>query len=251
MLRRDMIVVVREGLVGMGAFVGYNALVAFLLLTIRACLRLSGELFRKMLHAACVMSVFVLLYAFDTWYMAMFVALAFAAVVYRVIAVAERHTKIMEILQARRNGEVKSSLLIVFVMLATLIAVFWGLLGEQWKYVIVVSVMAWGFGDAAAALVGKAWGRRRIQHLWVEGTKTVEGTFAMYAVSSVAILATLMTYTSLPWYLCLAAAALIAPVSAVVELVSHRGIDTITVPYATAASTLALITLLSFAGVAG
>jgi phytol kinase len=116
---------------------------------------------------------------------------------------------------------------------------------------VVVSVMAWGFGDAAAALVGKAWGRRRIQHRWVDGAKTMEGTGAMYAVSSVAILGSLMAYTALPWYWCLVAAVLIAPICAVVELISHRGIDTITVPYATAASTFVLLNLLSVTGVVG
>ena len=34
-----------------------------------------------------------------------------------------------------------------------------GWLGEQWKYIIAASIMAWGFGDSMAALIGKAYGK--------------------------------------------------------------------------------------------
>ncbi|HWI62314.1 MAG TPA: phosphatidate cytidylyltransferase [Symbiobacteriaceae bacterium] len=239
----------REGLIGLGTFGGYYLLAALSLLIIRALLKFSGELFRKLLHFVCFMSVFVLLYAFDTWYIAMTVGLLFGLVVYPAIALLERYPKLMGILEPRHNGEIKSSIVIVFFMLASLIAVFWGWLGEPWKYIILVAVMAWGFGDAAAALVGKSWGRRQIRHRWVDGAKTAEGTIAMFAVSALAMLLTLVACTQIPWYLCLGVAVLAAPVSAVVELVSHRGIDTITVPYATAAAVFALLNVLPVTGV--
>ena len=35
--------------------------------------------------------------------------------------------------------------------------------------------MAWGFKHAAAALVGKFFGKRTIIHRWVEGVKTQRG----------------------------------------------------------------------------
>lgn len=239
----------REALAGFGIFIGYFAIFASLLLIVRAFFKPPRELFRKMLHLVCFMSVFVLLYAFDTWYLAMSAALAFALLVYPVIVFAERFPPIMDILVQRRGGEIRSSVVIVFTMMAVLIAVFWGLLGEQWKYIIIVSVMAWGFGDAAAALVGKAWGRHPIRHRWVDGAKTREGTIAMYAISAATILLNLLAYAPVPWYLCLVAALLVAPVCAVVELISHRGIDTITVPMATAIPVFALMLLFSFMGV--
>ena len=155
----------------------------------------------------------------------------------------------MEMLVQRKNGEIKSSLIIVFFMMAMLIAIFWGLMGEQWKYIIIVSVMTWGFGDAAAALVGKAYGRNPIKHPWIDGTKTREGTIAMCSVSATAILLCLMIYTSLPWYLCVVGAILVAPISAVIELISHHGLDTITVPFATAIPMFSLMILFSYIGV--
>lgn len=239
----------REALAGFGIFIGYFVILGSLLLIVRALFKPPRELFRKMLHLVCCTSVFVLLYAFDTWYLAMSAALAFALLVYPVIVFAERFPPIMDILVQRRGGEIRSSLMIVFTMMAGLIVVFWGALGEQWKYIIIVAVMAWGFGDAAAALVGKAWGRHPIRHRWVEGAKTREGTIAMYAISAATILLSLLAYAPVPWYLCLVAALLVAPICAVVELISHRGIDTITVPVATAIPVLALMLLFSFMGV--
>ena len=238
-----------EFMSGFGLFIGYYIIAVLLLLIIRAYLKPPKELFRKLLHMTCVSSVLVLLYAFDTWYLAMYTVIVFALVLYPVIAYTERFPKVMEILIQRKKGEIKLSLLIVFFMMAVLIAIFWGLMGEQWKFIIIVSVMAWGFGDAAAALVGKAFGRHPINHRWVEGTKTREGTNAMYFVSAIAILICLMIYTSMPWYLCLSGAFLVAPICAIVELVSRNGMDTITVPLATAFPIFSLMILFSLMGV--
>jgi dolichol kinase len=238
-----------EILAGFGMFVGYYVIAASLLLTIKACLKPPKELFRKLLHIACVMSVLVLLYAFDTWYLAMLASIAFALLVYPVIAFAERFPKMMEMLIERKSGEIRSSLMIVFFMMAVLIAVFWGGFGEQWKYIVIISIMAWGFGDAAAALVGKAFGRNPINHRLVEGTKTREGTIAMCLVSAAVIFVSLIIYTSLPWYLCLAGALLVAPICALAELISRHGLDTITVPFAAAIPIFSLILLFTFLGV--
>lgn len=237
-----------EFLAGFGLFIGYYVIAASLLLIIRTFFQPQKELFRKMLHVACIMSVLMLTYAFDTWYLAMLTVIIFATALYPIISYIERFPKVMEMLIQRKKGEIKSSLIIVFFMIAMLIAIFWGWLGEEWKYIIIVSVMAWGFGDAAAALVGKAFGRNPIRHRLVEGTKTREGAIAMYSVSAIAILLCLMIYTSLPWYLCLSSALTVAPICAVVELISHHGLDTITVPFATAIPIFSLMILFSFMG---
>jgi phytol kinase len=236
----------REFLTGFGLFVGYYVIAASLLLIIRAFLKPPKELFRKLLHLVCVMSSLVLLYTFDTWYLAMFVAIVFAIVLYPVITFIERFPRVMEIFIQRKSGEIRSSLIIVFFMMAMLIAIFWGWMGDEWKYIIIISVMAWGFGDAAAALVGKVFGRNPISHRLVEGTKTREGTIAMCFMSAITIIICLMAYTSLPWYLCLIGALFVSPICAVVELISQHGLDTITVPIATAIPMYFLMILFSW-----
>jgi phytol kinase len=121
-------------------------------------------------------------------------------------------------------------------------------LGADWRYIVAVAVMAWGFGDAAAALVGKAFGRRRILHAAIEGAKTYEGTAAMIVTAALALFLTLLFFAGYPWHLSLLIAVLVAPVCGAVELFSRRGADTITVPLSTAVLVLPLIQLFSFLG---
>lgn len=238
-----------EFLIGFGMFAGYYLIMISLLLTVKMSLKPPKELFRKMLHLTCTISILVLLYVFDTWYLAFFAVLLFAIALYPLMTYAERFPRVMEILIQRRDGEIKSSLIIVFYMMAVLIGIFWGWLGEEWKYIIVVSIMAWGFGDAAAALIGKAFGHNPIKRAPVNGSKTWEGTTAMYSVSAAVIFVSLLIKTSYPWYLCLAGGLLVAPVCALVELISRNGIDTITVPFAAAISLSTLRILFTFMGV--
>jgi len=103
-------------------------------------------------------------------------------------------------------------------------------------------------GDAAAALVGKSIGRRRIEHRFVEGKKTVEGTCAMLAFSFLGVFAAMAAGSSQPWYCCLAIAAVVAPICAIVELFSMRGMDTVTVPLSAAASTYGAVALVMALG---
>jgi dolichol kinase len=147
-----------------------------------------------------------------------------------------------------RGGELRKSLIQVQLSFAILIAVFWGLLGYRGLPVIAVAVMGWGFGDAAAALVGKAFGRHRVLHRLVESAKTYEGTIAMVVVAGLALFLTLMFYAGRPWYVSLIIAAIVAPVCGIIELFSRRGTDTLTVPVSTAFMVLPLMHLFSTLG---
>ena len=102
------------------------------------------------------------------------------------------------------------------------------------KYLVIASVFAWGFGDAAAALVGKRFGQYYIEGKLVEGKKSLEGTFAMFVVSFISVFIILIAYSSLNWYSYLLIAIITAAVSAVVELYTKGGMDTLTCPLAAA-----------------
>jgi len=236
-------------LIGLGLYFAYFVAAALLALLFKRYIKVPTELFRKMLHLVITLSILPLLKLFSAWYMAVLAAFLLVVIIYPVLTRVEKTTFYKGFAPERSDGEFKSSLIIVQLSFALLITVFWGLLGVNYHYIAVVAVMAWGFGDAAAALVGKAIGRRRIRHERIEGTKTIEGTHAMLIVAGLAIFFTLLMYAGQPWYVSLAVAAFVAPVSAVVELFSSRGTDTITVPLATAFSILSLVSLISFLGV--
>jgi phytol kinase len=239
----------RNDIVGFGLLIGYLIVAGLLpLLLVRKYLKLPFEVTRKMLHLMITLSIFPLVHLFSSWYAAVLATVALVLLIYPVLALAERARWYKRIAVEREGGEFKRSLVIHQLSMATLLSVFWGVLGLDWQYVAVVAVMAWGFGDAAAALVGKAFGRRRIRHPRIEGAKTVEGTLSMAVVAGVAIFVTLLTYAGRPWTVSLAVALLVAPICSAVELFTPRGLDTITVPLSAAFAILPLMALFTSLG---
>lgn len=236
-------------LLGMGLYFGSLIATGLPAILLKYFFNVPFEVVRKLYHIAITLTIFPLVMAFENWYMAVLTALLFALIVYPLLALAEKTAFYRRIAVERQGGEFKTSLLIVQLSMALMLFLFWGLLGAEWKYVAVVAVLAWGLGDAAAALVGKRFGRRRIRHARIQGAKTVEGTQAMYVTAGLAIFFTFLFYAGHPWHVSLTAALLVAPVCAVVELFSNRGLDTITVPISAGLAVLILMTFLSLLGV--
>ena len=214
---------------------------------LKAWSKLPSEVIRKMQHVAYSLSVFILLRLFSTWYMAVAAAFLLVLMAYPALYLLEKTSfyKRLFVDRTERGGELRKQLLYVQLSFAILILLFWGILGAKWQYMVVVAVMAWGFGDAAAALVGKFLGKRTIIHACVEGAKTYEGTIAMMLAAFVAVFLTLLFLSGLSWYISLIIALVVAPICAVVELFSKRGTDTLTIPLATAAVVFPLVIFLS------
>ena len=124
-------------------------------------------------------------------------------------------------------------------MFFVLICVCWGWLGQ--KYLVIASVIAWGFGDAAAALVGKRFGKNYIQGRMVEGRKSLEGTLAMFVAAFFSVLAVLAINVSMSWSGYLLIACITAAVSAFVELFTKNGMDTLTCPFSAAFTMILLL----------
>jgi dolichol kinase len=217
---------------------------------LKAWSKLPSEVIRKMQHVAYSLSVFILLRLFSTWYMAVAAAFVLVLLAYPALYFLEKTSVYKRLFVDRtdRGGELRKQLLYVQLSFAILILLFWGILGAKWQYMVAVAVMAWGFGDAAAALVGKFLGKRTIIHAWVEGAKTHEGSMAMMLAAFVAVFLTLLFLSELSWYISLLVALVVAPISAVVELFSKRGTDTLTIPLATAAVAFPLVVLFAYLG---
>lgn len=233
---------------GFGLLLAYFVVFGAPALALKAYGRLPRELVRKAYHLLFVLSIIPMLMVFSTWYAAVLAALLFALILYMALALLEPTAFFRHIAIERDPGEFKRSLVLAELAIALLIFFFWGLLGADAKFIVLVAIMAWGFGDAAAALVGRSFGRKQISHPRIEGTKTVEGTLAMLVVAGVAIFLT-MLIVGQPALVSLTVALLVAPVGAVVELFSRRGFDTLTVPLSVGFSVLALMAFFSFAGV--
>ena len=224
-----------------GILLGYFAICASGALIVRRLIRVPEEVFRKILHFILLGSLLVFIYAFKSWWMAAGAALVFMVTVYPLLALAEAIPGYSDLLTERKKGEVKSSLLVVFLMFSILISLCWGWLGDI--YLVIASVLAWGLGDAAAALVGKRFGKRFITGKMVEGRKSLEGSLAMFLVSFVSVLLVLIARGSIKWHGYIPIAGLTAGVCALVELYTKGGMDTLTCPLAAAAVLIPLVRL--------
>ena len=238
----------QNDLLAIGLYFGCIVAVGLPAILARVVFKIPFELLRKMYHMVITLSIFPLVTFFNHWYMAVLAAFLLVVIAYPLLARVENAALYRRIAVERKTGEFKNSLIVVQASMVLLIFVFWGLLGPEWKYVAVVAVMAWGFGDAAAALIGKNFGRRRISHPRIEGTKTMEGTQAMFVTAGLAVFLTLLMYAGQSWPVSLAAALLVAPVCAVVELFSQKGMDTLTVPITAGLAVLSVMSLFSYLG---
>lgn len=231
-----------EFLSGTGYLLIYFIVLASLAVVLRLLTRVPDEVFRKLLHGILLGSLLVWVLAFKTWWISVLSVVVFETAVYPILMVAERIKGYSRLLTERKSGELKRSLLIVFTMFAVVLSVCWGWLGD--KLLVLASVYAWGFGDAAAALVGKRFGKHPLEGKHIEGRKSVEGTVAMFLVSLVSVFVILLLRGGLNWLPVLLVAVVTAGVSATVELFSMRGNDTIFCPLAAMAVMLPLLHLL-------
>ncbi len=238
-------------LMGAGILLVYYLLFTALLPTLlKVKLGVPTELVRKIQHVVYSLSIFLLLELFSSWYIAIAAAFLLVIVAYPLLMMLERTAwyKRTFVDRTSKGGELRKQLVYVQLSFALLIAIFWGLFGIDWRYVIAVAIMAWGFGDAAAALIGKAFGRRRIFHYLIDVGKTFEGTLAMAIFAALAIFFTLFIYGGQSWYVSLLIALVVAPLCGIIELFSRRGIDTLTVPLSAAFSIMPLIYLFYILG---
>jgi len=234
-----------------GILLVYYLIFCFILPTLfKAWGKLPNELVRKFQHISYSLSIFLLLDLFSTWYAAIVGASILVVVAYPALMLMEKTPFYKKYLVDRtsKGGEMRKQMMYIYATFAILIFIYWGVLGTRWYYIAAVAVMAWGFGDAAAALVGKALGRRRIFHRLIERTKTIEGTTAMITAAALALFFTMLCYAGKPWYTSLVVSVVVAPVVGTVELFSRKGTDTFTVPLAAAFIIMPLIYFISILG---
>lgn len=228
----------------LGKYFGYIAVLAVILIILRSTTKIPDYIFRKLLHVVAFTSILPLVFWTDKWWIAVLVEITFLIVIIIALHCAEGFPFYKTLLVEKGKHEVITSFVLLFGLMTILMAVFWGFFGDGHKYIAVASIMAWGPGDAAAAIVGKNWGRHKLTGKWIEGTKSVEGTVAMGIASFLCTLGVLVTISGIGWAASVALSLIIAPIAAWVELNTRHGLDTITVPIA--ASLILLAYMLIF-----
>ncbi len=222
--------VFQELLHGFGILSLYFIIAASTVLLCRFLIKIPNEIFRKTLHFVLLGSVFVFVYGFKTWWISALAAIIFEIIVFPILMVVEHIKNFSEFTTERKKGELKSSLLLVFTMFAFVISVCWGLFDD--KILVIASILAWGIGDAFAALVGKRFGKHKIKDRFTDGKKSYEGTLAMFISSFVTVTIVMTLHGGLKTAGYIIIPFVTAAISAIAELYSKNGLDTVICPVA-------------------
>ena len=204
--------------------------------------RVPKALFRKLLHSVAFLLVPLLLHFSGQSWKATVLALGlFALLIYPILMLLEKWKGYRTLFVEKEPGEVKKSLVLLCVADMVIVAISGGIFGKP--YVAATAILMWGFGDAAAALVGGRFGRHKVGLLLADHRKTWEGTTAMFVTGFLVGTFALAVLYGIPLGMAVLFATVTAAVGAYVELISHKGLDTITVA---GANMVILLILLSF-----
>ncbi len=219
----------------------YFVIVVILAFSGRVFITIPEEVFRKILHFILLGSFYILIISYPTWLMTALVAIIFEILVYPILFFFERFQKYSEFTTERKAGELKHSLMLVYTMFAIVVAVCWWCFGD--KYLALASLYAWGIGDAVAALVGKKFGKHKINAPKLDGKKSYEGTISMFFVSCCSVYFILTWRGGLHVISCIIISLIVGLVSAVSELYSKNGNDTVICPLSAMVALLPLVYL--------
>ena len=211
-----------------GLLAAFIAPCLMILLPIRFFTKIPSFIFRKLLHIVAFTCVSLTILTSRNWQAASLTCVIFAVIVYPLLTLIEKERWYPKLFVEKSKGEIRRSLLILFLMVAVLISVCWGIFGEP--VLCAAAILMWGTGDAAAALVGIPFGRHKIKTRWTDGKKSWEGSLSMFAVSFISGLLMLLIAHDAALGYGLFSAFFGARSGAFVELFSPSEYDTVTVP---------------------
>ncbi len=198
------------------------------LVGIRFLLKPPSFVFRKLLHITAFSGISVMILIAGSWKAAALTSALLAAMLGPILGIAEKQPWFDAFFVQKSKGEIRRSMLLLFLMFTAVIAVAWGIFDRAG--LAAASVLMWGTGDAAAALAGIPFGRHKVRCRLTDGKKSWEGSLAMLVVSFAAGVPVLMLSSDTGLTAALLSAGIAAAVGAVTELFSPSEWDTVTVP---------------------
>ena len=198
------------------------------LLLIRLVLKPPSFVFRKLLHITAFTGISIMILVSGSWAAVALTSGILAVIIYPILMIAEKKPWFDSFFVQKSKGEIKKSMLLLFVMFTAVIAVSWGIFDKA--EVAAASVLMWGAGDAAAALVGIPFGKHKVRCKLTDGKKSWEGSISMLIVSFAVGLSVLISSGGTDLLFAFIAAGAGAPAGTITELFSPGEYDTITVP---------------------
>ena len=210
-----------------GTFILFVIPCVIILFMIKYFLKLPPFVFRKLLHMVAFSCTTLIIIVSKSWLSASITSCFIAICLYPVLSLFEENRWYHDFLVQKKMGEIKKSLLMLFFMIAFMTFISWGIFNKP--YIAVLSVLMWGTGDAAAALIGIPYGKHKVNIKCVDGKKSWEGTLAMIFVSFICGLSVCLLYYQFSIHIWLKIL-IGAIIGAITELLSPSEYDTVTVP---------------------
>ena len=222
-----------------GVLAAYIIPSVMILLPLRFLTRIPSFIFRKMLHIVAFTSVSLMILFAGSWQAAALTSVIIAAAIYPLLAAVEKQAWYPRLFVEKKPGEIRKSLLMLFLTFASLISISWGIFGQL--HIVAAAILMWGTGDAAAALIGVPFGKHKIKTKLSDGKKSREGSCAMLAVSFLCGFLVLFFAQNLSVPKALLCAFTGALFGTAAELFSPGEYDTVTVPFVIMAVLLILV----------
>ena len=225
----------------MNSFV-YEALITFLWFTIpvivlgiiciaiRFLTKIPDFIFRKILHLIAMGMIPILVIVPTHWWIAEIVTGICILGLLTLLLIFERTELYKKFFVEKNKHEVLISFLLFFLVVVLLIALFWGYRGDAHRYLVIVAILSWGLGDAAAAIFGRLIGKHQVSGKMIEGTKSIEGSVACFLLAFLISLILLILLMHYVWWLALIESLLIGVAVSFVELFTKKGFDNLTCP---------------------
>ncbi len=222
-----------------GVLAAYIIPSVMILLPIRFLTRIPSFIFRKLLHIVAITCVSLMILSAGSWQAAALTSVIIAAAIYPLLAAVEKKSWYPRLFVEKKPGEIRKSLLMLFLTFAVLISISWGIFGQP--HIAAASILMWGTGDAAAALVGIPFGKHKVKTRISDGKKSWEGSCAMLVVSFLSGFLVLLLAQKLSVPKALPSAFTGALFGTAAELFSPGEYDTVTVPFVIMAVLLILV----------
>lgn len=222
----------------LGAYVGALSVV---LIVLRYTTPIPDYIFRKLIHAVVYTSIIPMALLTDKWVVTVLVALVFYVIVVLGFMVIERYNFYKTLFQEKTRHKVAFDFALLYGIMVIFLFIFWGILGDGYKFIAITSIIAWGPADAMATVIGKKFGKHKLKSKLICGVKSVEGTATMAVVSFACTLACLILFSDLSLIMCIGSALMVAPITAAAELYTPKGFDAVTVPCAACLTLCAML----------
>ena len=222
----------------LGSLAMYLIPCVLVLLPIRFLTGIPSFVFRKLLHAIAFSCITIMTLNAISWKSAALTSVVIAVILYPVLKMFEKESWYGKLFVQKNPGEIRKSLLMLFLMFAAVISVVWGVFGKP--YIAAAAILMWGIGDAAGALIGIPFGKHKVRIRGTDGKKSWEGSLAMLAVCLISGFCVLYFGQKMTLLSALVSAIIGAIFGAATELFTPREYDTITVPTVIAAVLLTI-----------